>query len=952
MLRQVLAMAVGALVLMPTSAPARQITNTATGTIVGVAADASGAVIPGVLVTLSGDALMRPWSTLTADDGRYRFAALSPGRYRLSFSRSGFASHVQDVRIGIGFTTTIDVILEVAVQREEVIVGGPGSVLDRQSAALTETFDSRLLGDLPVSRSLGGLLATAHAVQLSPVDFDARTGILAGAQSAYGKNSSPRHTIEGIIVTGLFGGGFALDYGSFEEALVLTGAHGAEWPTPGIHTQVVTKSGSNQYRGTFYADYADRHWQSRNIDADQARRLDPGGDGESAREANRHWSYRDVNADVGGFVLKERLWWYSSARDQDVATRLVNFPVKPSSTRLTNYSAKATYRAAPGHTIVAYGQRGLNHQPYRLDPFGPAGSELSADTAINFAEESTADQQNASWIWKGQWDAVVNESLIFEVRAGQFGNGQAWKARGNRPRFEDVETLVVSGANRDWQSDGRRNQAFGTLSYFRDGPAGSHLFKVGGEISRWLVSDAWRSGYPGGVLHVLRSGRPSAVFLFDTPTDSRSGVWTYSVYASDSWRPGDRLSVNFGLRFDRYRAFLPAQEHLTGGAIQPFAAVGNLIDWNMLGPRISAVYDVTGDGRTLAKVAVARYHVAPNANLGFSANPNPPQWWSQYTWSDANGSGVWEPGEEGPRRSQRGGTAIESLDPALHLPVLNEVAAWLERELPAGMGVRTGLIWRGGHRHFARRNARQPFDIFTLPVSLRDPGPDGAAGSSDDGPVLTAYDLSPLVDTFQTANVVGNVADADTEYWTWEIAARRRFMSRWSFGAGFAQTWNRDHAQGYLGQALRNNAYPLTPNDLINTDPAGRHEFTTWTAKAHATYEAPWGIRLTPVLLHQSGQPFGRTFTTDRSQIRYATVTVLAEPVGTRRMDNITLVDLRVEKSFRLSGERRIAGILDIVNCFNANPAQNVIWSSGPSFLRPVSILPPRNARVGVKFDW
>jgi len=631
----------------------------------------------------------------------------------------------------------------------------------------------------------------------------------------------------------------------------------------------------------------------------------------------------------------------------------VDFPVKPYVTHLTNFGGKLNYRVATGHTLVAYGQRGLNHQPNRLDPFGPAGSDLSAETAINDAEDSTSDQRNASWVWKGQWDALLSDRLLVETRAGQFGNDQLWKPRGTTPRFEDVETLLVSGGGRDWESDARRNQVFSTLSYFRDSPAGNHHLKVGGEVTRWLVREALISGYPGNVVHVLRSGRPSAVFLLETPTESGSGVWTFSAYASDSWRAGNRLTVNAGLRFDRYRVFLPAQEHPAGSpTAQRFAPVPNLIDWNTFGPRFSVVYDVTGSGKTLAKFSFARYHVAPNASVGFNANPNPPFWWTQHAWTDDNGSGAWERGEEGPRRSQRGGAAIESLDPALQLPVLNEVAGWLEREMPAGVGVRTGIVWRGGDRHFARQNARQPFGAFTLPVSLRDPGPDGVAGSADDGVIVTAYDLSPHIETFSTANVVRNVAASDTEYWTWEILATRRFASRWSLGAGFAKTWNRDHAQGYSGQVFRNGIYPLTPNDLIGTDADGRHAFTTWTAKIHATFEAPWGLRFTPVLLHQSGQPFGRTFTTDRSQIRYATLTVLAEPVGTRRMDNITMVDVRAEKSLRLAGAWRVAGFLDLLNCFNANAERNVIVASGPSFLRPVSIVPPRSARVGAKFDW
>jgi hypothetical protein len=946
-LRHALALSIA---LAPVVVQARQATGTATGTIVGQVTDATGAPLPAVAVTLSSEALMGPRTASTTAGGRYRFAALPPGGYRLAFSLAGFAGRESDVRVTVGFTVTADVTLGIATQREQVTVTRSHGVLDRQSAALAETFDSRRLAHLPGSRSMGGVVAAAHAIQLTPLDFASPTGILSGAQSAYGRNNSPRHTVEGIIVTGLFGSGFALDYGAFEEAVVRTGSHGAEWPTPGIHTQFVTRSGSNQHRGTIHAEYENRSWQSFNVDADQVGMLAPSGGGLSARDANRRWHYHDVNADIGGFVIRDGLWWYASLRDQSASSRLVNFPVKPHETRLKNYGGKATYQAAPGHTLVAYGQRGVNHQPFRLDPFGPAGSDLSAETAINETEDSTADQRNVARVWKLEWNAVFRDALLLEARAGQYGTRQGWNARGAGPRFEDIETLVVSGGSRDWHFDGRRDQAFGTLSYFRDGRGGSHHVKAGGELVRWLARESWLSGYPGDVLHVLRTGRPTGVFLFDTPTRSESGVWSMSAYVSDSWKMGRRLTVNLGLRFDRYRVFLPAQEH--GPTATRFAAVRNLIDWNTFGPRVNAVYDLTSDGKTLVKLAFARYHVAPNANVGFSANPNPPQWWSQYGWTDANGSGLWERGEEGPRRQQRGGTAVESLDPALRLPVLNEVAGWLERELPAGVGLRTGFVWRGGYRHFARQNVLQPFDAFTLPVRLDDPGPDGIEGTADDGPGIGAYDLSPQFETFTSANVVRNVARSDTEYLTWEVTATRRFLGRWSLTAGLAHTWNADQAQGYSGQAVRTNSYPLTPNDLINTASGGRHEFTMWTARAHGTYEAPWSIRVTPLLRHQSGQPFGRTFSTDRTQIRYATVTVLAEPVGTRRTDNITLVDLRVEKSFRLGQNRRLAPFVDVLNCFNANPDLSVIWSSGPSFLRPTSIMPPRVARIGATLGW
>lgn len=888
----------------------------------------------------------------SAADGSFRIAALPPGDYMLSFSLHGFRTHQLRVSVGLGFTTTVEVELAVDALEERFTVVARSGVLDRQSTAIAETFDAGQLADLPGSRSMSAVFATAQGVLMPTTEVGGSVGAVGGSGSlgAYGTRGSNRPTIEGIVVSGINFSGLTVDFGSFEQASVLTGSHGAEWATPGVHIQLVAKSGGNQYRGALYANYENRHWQSFNVDRDQIDRGAPSGGGLFAGDTNRVWQYHDVNADVGGFIVRDRLWWYSSVRDQEISTRLVNFHVRPHRTGLTNYTGKATYRIAPGHTLVAYAQAARNHQPNGLDPFGPAGSGLLAATALNTAESSTADQHASGRIWKGEWQAVVHDRLLLEFRLGQFGGDQRWDPYSTSPRFEDLETLVVSGGNRDWQSNLRRNQFFGNVSYFKNGWMGGHHLRFGVEATRWLAGESWHSGYPGNVLHVLRNGVPSEVYLFHTPSESAAGLWTYSAYAADSWQPHRRVALNLGVRFDGYRVFLPEQEHPAGSpTAQRFAAVNNLIDWHVVVPRLGAVFDLTGEGTTLAKVAFAQYRVAPGNTVGSNANPNANQWWTRYEWTDVDNSGVWEPGEEGRRLGRRGGTAAESLDPDLRLPVVDEVAGWLERELPAGVGLRTGFVWRRERDHFARQNANQPFEAFTIPVSLRDPGPDGIAGTPDDGRVLAAYDLVPEFLELPPANIVRNVTGSRSEYWTWEIGAARRLRGRWAFAAGLSHTWNADQASVYSGQPVRRNTYPLTPNDLINAGPGGRHEFTTWTAKAHGTYEMPWDVRVTSVVRHQSGQPFGRTFT---AGLGYGTVTVLAEPVGTRRMDNLTICDLRAEKGFRMARGRRFAAFVDVFNLFNANPELNVVWSSGNSYLRPISIVSPRIARLGAKLDW
>ena len=66
----------------------------------------------------------------------------------------------------------------------------------------------------------------------------------------------------------------------------------------------------------------------------------------------------------------------------------------------------------------------------------------------------------------------------------------------------------------------------------------------------------------------------------------------------------------------------------------------------------------------------------------------------------------------------------------------------------------------------------------------------------------------------------------------------------------------------------------------------------------------------------------------------------------------VVLIDVRAAKTVRLAGDRRVGAFVEVFNALNANPEQNVSWSSGAAFLRPLDIVSPRIVRVGVTVDW
>jgi len=931
-------------VLVRASAHAAQTVGAAMGAIDGTVTDRTGAVLPAVTIDVSGAALMGTRTEVTGPDGSYRFPALPPGEYALVFKLEGFQPASRSIRVTFGFTTTVNIPMDVAAHQVDLDVDGGVRGVDRHTTMIATNFDRRDLAYLPGSRGMNAILAATPAVQLTRFDVGGSAALAPGPFSAYGIAGYNRPTLEGISVSNMNPFGFTLDYGAFDEVSVGTGAYGPEFPSPGVHMQFITKSGGNRYDGTIYTGHENRAWQAHNIDAGQVARGAPGASGLPASEANRLDRYHDVNADAGGPVRKDRLWWYVSFRDQGAAARQVNFPIEPLETRATTTTGKGTLRLGDHHRLVAFGQGSRNRQPIRLDGF------LRSASAINESVESTASQLSTGLVWKAEWNAVVGKTVFFEVRAGRFAAARSETPNGVSARFEDLFSPVVSGGNRSWQADLQRDQFFASLSYFKDGWAGSHHVKVGGDLHRLIDGEAWRQAYPGDVLHVYERGVPRQVYLFQTPSRSESGQWWYSAYASDSWRVGGGTTLNLGLRFDRLRAFLPEQGHAAGRltpTAESFAAV-NLMDWNVVAPRIGASHDLTGDGRTILKGSYGLYWLPPTAELGFNVNPNSRVWWQQYNWSDVDGNGVWGPGEEYELLDRRGGEAIETLDPRLKLAFVREVTARLEREVASDLTFATGVVWRGERQQGLRQRAAWPIEAFTIERSLRDPGPDATPGTADDGLDIRLFDLPPGV-VGAPGVIVSNVPDSDMNYLTWEAAARKRLSRRWSMVAAYSQTWNRDHASAYFGQPIRANEFPVTPNDYINTDEHGRHAFHVWSAQVYGTYHAPWGLRIAPFLRHQSGQPFGRTLTTP---LNYGTIRVLAEPIGTRRQDNVTLVDARLAKDFPMAAGCRVTAYVDVFNVLNANAEQNISWATGESFLRPLAIVPPRILRLGFQLEW
>jgi hypothetical protein len=936
-------------VLVSASLAFAQAVTSGTGAINGRVIDDSDAVMPGVSVTITSPSLMGTRTAVTDADGAYRFAAVPPGDYVIVFELAGFSTvRNEGIRVSLGFTATVNAQLKLASLQESVTVTGQSPVVDTSATTIGNIFDAKQLSALPTSRDYFSLLAQSPAIQMARIDVGGSTNGTQQGFVVYGTSGQVRVIFEGINATentGAFGN--YPDVGGMEEVQMNTAAHSAEASTPGVQTQFISKSGGNEFRGTFFGGYSAESWQAFNIDADQIARGLTGGGGLQPEDVNRLNQYQDTNVGYGGYAIKDRLWWYGSYRHQDIRARFVNFPVKPQQTVLNNYSAKVTYNLSTNNKLIAYTQPSQKKQPQRFDSW-----LLGVDTGLNLSEATTWNQNFWAWVHKGEWNGVLSDKTFVEIRAGQYGYDWTNGVNGTGLRYEDTGNNNITGRNRNWARERRRDQVLGTFNYFKSGWVGDHNFKIGGEIFHETTKDVFIDGFEEDFMHVLQNGNKLDVILFE-PGEAIGGLMTYGAFVHDVWRVSDKLTLNIGARLDRYRAFSPEQGHPVSRfnpTAQTFPAVDNYLSWNLPAPRLGLTYDLSGNGKTVLKANYGKYWWNPGADFVFNIQPNASAWWKRYRWTDLNNNNRWDPGEQGALVDQRGGAATESLDPNLDDTYTAEFATFVERELMANFGVRAGYVYRGQRNQYGRYNINRLDDVFTLPITVRDPGPDGVLNNADDGAPLNAFDIGQEFRTRPVVNRQINV-DAPADYHTLEITGTKRMSNRWSLLASYGWTKSFDQAATIQGNSIRGNALAVNPNDRINANDQGQFEFTRSTVKVNGTWNSPfWDISISPLVRYQQGIPFGRTF---QSSLSYGTVRFLAEPMGTRRQDSIFITDLRVEKTHRFnSGNRDISVFFDLYNMFNENPAQNLQWSSGTAFNRPLSIVPPRLARLGAKLNF
>jgi len=279
-----------------------------TGGISGVVKDPAGAVVPSARLTVTGENLIRPQTTTTEPDGTYKIFNLPPGMYTLVVDAgSGFAKYERkNIVVNLGRSNVAEVQLQMASATEqvEVTAANTGAIdVDTTTAGSNVGADQFL--NFPTTRSVQGLYNIAPAVTRSGLrDASGRDRDPSVAGSSGPENN---YILDGVSTADpAFGGGGAnLPFEFVQEVEIKTGAYGAEYgkSTGGIFN-VITKSGSNRISGDVFGFFTGSGMVRgvKNFPF--------------TGSAANGFSEQDVGGDIGGPIVKDKLWFFGAFNPQ------------------------------------------------------------------------------------------------------------------------------------------------------------------------------------------------------------------------------------------------------------------------------------------------------------------------------------------------------------------------------------------------------------------------------------------------------------------------------------------------------------------------------------------------------------------------------------------------------------------------------------------------------------
>lgn len=669
--------AAGLLVLVPAAALAQ-------ASMTGVVKDSSGAVLPGVSVEAASPVLIeKVRSAVTDGNGQYRIVDLRAGTYSLTFTLPGFSVVKRDgIELEGSFTAVVNADLRVGVVTETITVTAETPVVDTQSVRRQTTISNDLITAIPAARAYAGLMTLMPNTVVAggaASDVQAVPGMVVFG-SAGGRGNEGRLQVDGLSVGSAFNGAgvssYIPDVGNAQEIAMTTSGGLGEAEVGGPALNIVPKTGGNSIRGTFYASGVTKGMIGTNYTQELKDR------GLTTPGANtKIW---DFNLGVGGPVKKDRMWFFSTLRDEGshrtVPGMFANInagdptkwtyvadPTRPAvaaqsfrpiSLRLTvQANARNKFGLFWDEQLPCEGAafQGAPDSVEACRRSGPdeiiaGGASPTPSASATAAPETGAYRDVGNKVRQATWQSPVTNRLLVEAGLGTYGSKWGGVIMPGSPAA-DLVRITEQCARGCANNGGIANLTYRSPN-FGENWQGSFSWRA--SASYVIGAQNMKFGYQGGYLMDNRKAFSNGNYLTYRTNNGVPDQLTETIdrfpvlqrvrydafYAQEAWTIG-RVTLQGALRLDIASSIFP--EAAIGGVrflpnVTTFPETKGVDAYRDLTPRGGVAYDVFGNGKTAVKLSFGRYlEAAQNAGLFVASRPTSRvSTTATRTWTDAN----------------------------------------------------------------------------------------------------------------------------------------------------------------------------------------------------------------------------------------------------------------------------------------------------------------------------
>jgi outer membrane receptor for ferrienterochelin and colicin len=616
-----------------------------TGSIRGKVLSKAGGPLPGVTITLEGPSMQGKRTAVTSEDGSFRFPIVPVGNYTVTYELMGFATLKQEnVPSLLGATTPVEATMVEARFEQEVVVTAAAPLIERDTADLSTRLSTEQLDALPSGdrsfRDIAKFVPGVTGVRIDTVNGDTKNGMPSfRGEGQYGNN----YLVDGLSVRdpAVKSTGAPLNYDAIEEIQIITDGFSPEFGRAlGGTINVLTKSGSNEFHGEAAMQYESNVLSSKETD--------------SVWASNNDFSKIFPYFDIGGPILKDRLWFFASY-NYDKETSTYDYP-------------KDVYNGSIDEKI-----NDSNLFTKLTFAFDPEDTLNVSGTFRNSDDKNTgaAAGRLPDALGKTKWDdvrvrvnfkSILSDSSVLELKYGFVDrkiDDVPVSGDGGAPQMRETSTSRIWN---DYDSADHQkrnlNDVSADFTHFVDDFIGKHEIKLGalyesnsstrdlnftGDDTEFKFDPSTYAGEPyndimtDGSEFYYQNGIPYRYYNYQgAKLENKTNGWGF--YAQDKWAPIDNLKVMFGFRMDSQNILNDKDKKLF-----------DFTFGETLAPRITVAYDVTKDGRNLIKLGAGRFYDVTSTALAEWGNTANPYSYAYYQWGGPGNpytGGTYESGQE------------------------------------------------------------------------------------------------------------------------------------------------------------------------------------------------------------------------------------------------------------------------------------------------------------------